>query len=1141
MSAFTPEEFMVEPTYENILKLRKDDLKALGKYLKVELKSSMSKREIQHVILKRLCNDKLVDEENLSIFMQNTRGEVDSIAQTDVSQEESDERQWQREEEEIRWRRERERLEWERECAREERAFKLREQEIELEKLKLQATNKHADHSKTNFDITKHVRMVPPFPESEVDKYFLHFEKVAENCKWPKESWTMLLQSVLIGKAREIFSQMSVIDSADYDLVKDAILKGYELVPEAYRQKFRAISKNISITHLEFAEQKAQLFDRWLASEKVQDFKTLRQLILMEEFKNCIHSETRIFLNEQNPKTLSEAARLADNFSLTHKFAVKTNPHPFSQRNTQNTLDGKQTHSSRFSSRFPNNYAQGRQNLQGNGSQTKQNFQSMQYQGKQYSPGNSAFRQVICDYCKRKGHTKSECYLLKSNRPPPKPTGILSRSDKNIRNTNKSVHKITRKNAQENPNKALQHETLHHNITTTKHKDFSDSDMETFKPFIHDGNVTINSNRQPVYVPIKILRDTGASQSVILGNTLPFSEQSYSGKNVLIRGISSTEYESIPLHNIKLQSDLIKGDVVIGVINTLPFAGIHLLLGNDLAGEKVQAGPVLSNKPVFTQQSNLTEQVIPDLYPSCAITRALKKRQDESLKNTENNDIQIENTFLHDIFENQKPSKLSFIEQGSISKSDLIEKQQNDPNISTLYHKASEEADVKSDPVCYYIRNGVLMRKWRPPHTSVNDEWAYRYQIVAPQAYHHDILSLAHETPLSGHLGINKTYNKIITHFYWPGLRKDVAEFCKTCHVCQVVGKPNQTIPKAPLQPIPAFEEPFSRVLIDCVGPLPKTKKGNEYLLTIMCASTRFPEAIPLRNIRAKTIVQALTKFFTLVGLPKSIQSDQGSNFMSGLFQQVMHELNITQFKSSAYHPESQGALERFHQTLKNMIRMYCQDKEKDWDEGVHFLLFAARDSVQESLGFTPFELVFGHTVRGPLKLLKEKLLTEENNPTNLLTYVSDFRNKLTTACEIARTNLESAQNCMKEKYDKNSITRNFKVGDKVLALLKIPGTPLQARYYGPYVIEKKVSDLNYVIITPDRRKKNQLCHVNMLKPYFDRKRERKENVGSVVSNISEEELPSLTDTASKLSNSEILKNIPSKLTHLNPTQKKLK
>ena len=113
------------------------------------------------------------------------------------------------------------------------------------------------------------------------------------------------------------------------------------------------------------------------------------------------------------------------------------------------------------------------------------------------------------------------------------------------------------------------------------------------------------------------------------------------------------------------------------------------------------------------------------------------------------------------------------------------------------------------------------------------------------------------------------------------------------------MGKPNQKVPVAPLKPIPAVEEPFSRVIVDCVGPLPRTKAGNQYLLTIMCASTRFPEAIPLRNIKAKNIVQALIKFFTLVGLPRSIQSDQGSNFMSGL----MYQLSITQVKSSAYHP----------------------------------------------------------------------------------------------------------------------------------------------------------------------------------------------------------------------------------------------
>ena len=255
-----------------------------------------------------------------------------------------------------------------------------------------------------------------------------------------------------------------------------------------------------------------------------------------------------------------------------------------------------------------------------------------------------------------------------------------------------------------------------------------------------------------------------------------------------------------------------------------------------------------------------------------------------------------------------------------------------------------------------------------------------------------------------------------------------------------------------------------------------------------MCASTRFPEAVPLRNITTKTVVQALTKFFTSVGLPKSIQSDQGSNFMSGIFQQVMHELQIKQYKSTAYHPESQGALERFHQTLKNMMRTYCLETEKDWDDGVHLLLFAARESVQESLGFSPFELVFDHNVRGPLNLLKDKLLSDSGTSLDVSQYVAVFRTKLSKACELAKKNLQSAQKCMKNQYDKNCVSRKFQPGDKVLALLPVTGNTLQARYFGPYLIDKKENDLNYVIVTPDRRKSKQLCHVNMLKPYLERK-----------------------------------------------------
>ena len=133
-------------------------------------------------------------------------------------------------------------------------------------------------------------------------------------------------------------------------------------------------------------------------------------------------------------------------------------------------------------------------------------------------------------------------------------------------------------------------------------------------------------------------------------------------------------------------------------------------------------------------------------------------------------------------------------------------------------------------------------------------------------------------------------------------------------------------------------------------------------------------------------------KFFTFVGLSRSVQSDQGSNFMPRIFQLVLHELGIKQYRSSAYHPESQGALERFPQTLKTMIRSYCFNTKKDWDEGIHLLLFAVRESVQESLGFSPFKLVFRHTVREPLKLLKEKFLSVDDCSLNLLQYVSEYK-----------------------------------------------------------------------------------------------------------------------------------------------------
>ena len=255
-------------------------------------------------------------------------------------------------------------------------------------------------------------------------------------------------------------------------------------------------------------------------------------------------------------------------------------------------------------------------------------------------------------------------------------------------------------------------------------------------------------------------------------------------------------------------------------------------------------------------------------------------------------------------------------------------------------------------------------------------------------------------------------------------------------------------------------------------------------------------------------------------------------------FQQVLHELNIKQITSSAYHPESQGVLERFHQTLKSMLRTYCHGNVKDWDEGIPLLLFAVREVVQESLGFSPFELVFGHSVRGPLKLLKEKLLDSGESSVSLLSYVSEFKTRLHEAFDIARENLKVAQKDMKSWYDKKAKKRSFSVGDRVLVLLPIMGSSLQARFFGPYQIAKKINDLDYVVDTPDRRKSKQLCHINMLKPYYDREGPERKGVVSMVTVNKAEDAFEITESEAldshvRLKNSHVLANLDEKLQHL--------
>lgn len=630
-----------------------------------------------------------------------------------------------------------------------------------------------------------------------------------------------------------------------------------------------------------------------------------------------------------------------------------------------------------------------------------------------------------CNYCQGTGHWKSQCPVLKSrNRRKP-----FVPSAPALSCTNNKLNKQMDKD---------------------------------FAPFIHDAYVSLVGGDQRV--PIKLLRDTGAKHSFMVVSALPFSPASETGDFVLMHGMELGVIP-VPRHTVMLDSEFVRGPVIVGVRPALPLPGVSLILGNDLVGSTVWPTAPL---PVVTATPHLSPppevELCPEVFTACAVTRAQLHATVAEGGKKERGPLLPE-----------LPAAISVGEWGNVQKAD--------PSLSRLFENVFSGEQVQSAAHGYFIQDGLLVRKWVPCFGDVVGEPIF--QIVVPDRFRGEVLKVAHDE--SGHLGVKKTCDRVLRYFFWPRLKRDVSRYIRSCHVCQLTAKPSQSIKPAPLCPIPAISKPFEHLIIDCVGPLPTSKSGCSYLFTVMCQTTRYPAAYPLRSITARSVIKALSQFMSIFGIPRIIQSDQGTNFMSRVFAQVLKQLKVKHNVASAYHAQSQGALERFHQTLKSLLRAYCTEMRGDWEEGLPWLMLSAREVVQESIGFSPNDLVFGHTVRGPLALLKDGLVAASDLPKNVIDYVNGFRHRLYMAVEKARENLECAQSKMKKMYDRGAERREFSPGDLVLALTPVVTSPFQAKFSGPYVVESKASELNYIIATPNRRKSSQLCHVNLLKPYYSR------------------------------------------------------
>ncbi|KAL1261229.1 hypothetical protein QQF64_009056 [Cirrhinus molitorella] len=320
-----------------------------------------------------------------------------------------------------------------------------------------------------------------------------------------------------------------------------------------------------------------------------------------------------------------------------------------------------------------------------------------------------------------------------------------------------------------------------------------------YVPFIMDGFVSLVGDAN-LRKPVRILRDTGAAQSFILEGILPLSDASSIGSSVLVQGFEMG-FVSVPLHEIEIESSLITGRVVVGVRPCLPVRDVTFILGNDLAGGKVFASPEVTNVPLPCVTPDELAQKYPEVFPSCAVTRAMSQRlknkssgksegewkfdlNDTFLSNSDFGEVKCLNSIDGlDIAIKKGDEHSVGLVKLSLSREQLIAEQRKDETMSSLLEAVVPVEQLESVSQGYFVEDGVLMRKWRPSNASAADQRQVVKQVVVPPSYRSEILKLAHDGPFAGHLGVNKTYDRVLRHFFWPGLKSDVASYCRSCHV----------------------------------------------------------------------------------------------------------------------------------------------------------------------------------------------------------------------------------------------------------------------------------------------------------------------------------------------------------------------
>ena len=269
-----------------------------------------------------------------------------------------------------------------------------------------------------------------------------------------------------------------------------------------------------------------------------------------------------------------------------------------------------------------------------------------------------------------------------------------------------------------------------------------------------------------------------------------------------------------------------------------------------------------------------------------------------------------------------------------------------------------------------------------------------------------------------GHLGSERVFQLANQRFYWPGMRNDIEHY--TTRVCQCLKQRRPHVPsRAPMQNI-VTTQPFELISIDFVH-LERSVGGYEYILVLMDHFTRYAQAYATKNKAAHTVAEKIYNDFILkFGYPARIHHDQGGEFENQLLDSLEKLCGVRHSRTTPYHPQGNGQVERFNQTLLAMLRTLPEQKKSRWKEHLNKVVHAYNCTKHASTGFLPFFLLFGRSPRLPIDLIFDtKPTAGRNSAEDYPVYTRKWRKAMTEAYQLASERSQDGQRQSKEQYDR--------------------------------------------------------------------------------------------------------------------------